>query len=55
MPTDAEMLNWLALRLKKVGWAELEMEIEAERDDDSDDFGENFRKAVANAMKVNPS
>lgn len=53
MPTDTEILNWIALRLEKVGWAELELEIESERDDRSDDFGEDFRRAVANAMKVN--
>lgn len=55
MPTDTEILNWLALRLELVGWDELELEIEAERDQSRDDnFGENFREAVANAMKANP-
>jgi hypothetical protein len=55
MPTDTEILNWLALRLEKVGWTELELDIEAERDDCSDNFGDDFRRAVANAMKVNPN
>ncbi len=55
MPTDTEIVNWLALRLEKVGWTELELEIEAERDDCSDDSGENFRSAVAGAMKANPN
>lgn len=55
MPTDTEILNWLALRLEKVGWTELELEIEGERDDTSDDPRENFRAAVASAMEVNPN
>jgi hypothetical protein len=54
LAAERALINWLALRLEKVGWAELELEIESERDDQSDDFGEDFRRAVANAMKVNP-